>query len=287
MDSIQELERTYARLMIQRRNKLFNYYFTYWVVIAIIWFIYGLMLMIIIAASGMETCGVGLTQFLLTDLTICIVMPIYLLILLLIGRQNISALICYKKQVVPILLAHMLWAFVGIIVFFGSVNDCDLTASILLIGDVLLGLKSIVVSTFCSFYTINLLFTKWIRPEAQGNAIHQDTVAIKRELLKTLQQLQQLKASDNGNFKAGDDKWCIWMELLKEHEDIIVLPCHENHWMHNKCISEWYITNQRWPICKSDITKDSINSKLSTLRSINISHMNHSELNAHTVEILG
>ena len=44
-------------------------------------------------------------------------------------------------------------------------------------------------------------------------------------------------------------------------DEIICLPCDEKHYFHTKCISEWLKRNNNCPLCKSTITKESLDAQ--------------------------
>ncbi len=71
--------------------------------------------------------------------------------------------------------------------------------------------------------------------------------------------LQYLLTSNIENVeKLSDDKknCIICLEDFKNREEIVTLPC--THIFHTKCIKDWLIEEKSCPICKFEITRESL-----------------------------
>ena len=59
------------------------------------------------------------------------------------------------------------------------------------------------------------------------------------------------------DFQVGDTCPICILEF-SEDENIICLPCNTGHIFHDHCIGEWVKRNNNCPLCKYEITKETI-----------------------------
>jgi hypothetical protein len=43
---------------------------------------------------------------------------------------------------------------------------------------------------------------------------------------------------------------------MADGDEIIVLPCHQRHFFHQQCITQWLLLHNICPLCKKEIEKD-------------------------------
>ena len=68
--------------------------------------------------------------------------------------------------------------------------------------------------------------------------------------------------NSDDNYKLNETDCCICMETMDNHDDTVVLPCHDQHALHIKCAQAWLKTDLRCPLCKAYVTKSKLKDAL-------------------------
>ena len=76
-----------------------------------------------------------------------------------------------------------------------------------------------------------------------------------KKLLKHLKR-KKIKASDLENQEAKQCSICF--EDYAENETVVILPCDTRHIFHDSCISEWLKEKDTCPLCKTQITAETL-----------------------------
>ena len=76
-----------------------------------------------------------------------------------------------------------------------------------------------------------------------------------KKLLKHLKR-KKIKASDLENQEAKQCSICF--EDYAENDTVVILPCDTRHIFHDSCISEWLKEKDTCPLCKTQITAETL-----------------------------
>lgn len=261
MENVNQLQESYLRLRETQRAKLFKTYFIYWIIITISTLIYCLTLGVTIGLSDFSDCGMSMSTLSVIDCWVSIILPIYLGILLVFGKKNYKVMKFYEMHAMYLMLVFAAWSLLCIFGFMISVDawmkDDELTAY----ASTLVGIKGLLVASIVAMIMLVKLIYRILRPNIFETVTQKEWSRRKEEVQRSLVQLLRLKANEL-NFENDKDECWICMQALKTDQDVIVLPCHDKHCMHNAWISEWYVESQTCPMCKSTISSKMIQEKL-------------------------
>jgi len=167
----------------------------------------------------------------------------------------------------------IIWYFYVIWVFFTSSNNCKSKSFPLWWGFLLLLIEAFMYSLFITLIWILvsviscLAFAIWC-----SNVIEKRN---NKQVKDIIMKMKGLKL-DYSTLR-GDVEWCICCSEFSEDSNIMRLPCNPLHYFHKEWISEWIGHKSNWPICKSEITKESLQPFKSKSKQPRESHSNSNE----------
>lgn len=147
-----------------------------------------------------------------------------------------------------------IWYFYIVILFFGSSNDWRKNNYVLWMGFVLLLIESVIYIVFWVLISILLCIIGILMGIYFFAKIKE-----KRNNGKIKEMFLKCKGLVLGYSETqGDTEWCIWFNEFDENSDIMRMPCNSLHYFHKDWISEWVGRKSNWPICKTQVTADSL-----------------------------
>ena len=187
------------------------------------------------------------------DVTVKKVVVVYETLLLFLMRKSNFCMKMYETTLPFINMTMFFWNLVLLVFASKSKTDCEESSTILFVA--VICLIAGVIIWICLIFLVRCL--PWMEHciIPKNNSKTGETYI--RNLIKIINELRKLDA-DESNFKPGEDQCCICLEVMKSDDKIIFLPCHNNHCMHFDCISQWMLKDSRCPMCKQEVTLDSV-----------------------------
>lgn len=113
----------------------------------------------------------------------------------------------------------------------------------------------------CVIIITILFICIYIRAVRQAN--RPNWVPIPKNLMTDL-----LRRKFDPTSAAADSQCIICMVEYEADDEIIPLPCNENHYFHADCIENWLKQNNTCPLCKQEITQEAIKNQKKTRPSL-------------------
>lgn len=60
-------------------------------------------------------------------------------------------------------------------------------------------------------------------------------------------------ASYNTEIEQMYDTWSIWLLEFEKGDNIVILPCSQNHNFHKECIKQWFYRKRSCPLCQHNL----------------------------------
>ena len=252
----------YRRFQNNKRIEMFNYHFRRWLIYSILMSIYIVILIVLYGIGLRQKCGYYMNSLVLSEIVIKLTVLLYETAIIFLMRYLNLWMYVHKVSNVVVLISMLLWNSAILLDFCLSITNCSEKSWVLLAASIWMVIQCIVWICICCLLKCILSLESCFvsRSTRRSNGKQMSEIELKH-LLKILSKLKKMDATDK-NFSPDQDKCCICLEIMKKDSKIIVLPCHRKHCMHYDCIARWTISDPRCPICKEDITLESVVDKI-------------------------
>lgn len=215
----------------------------------------GIIFLILIWVADPEDWGDHTRQLLrLAVILKCLVWPCFYVAILIVVLIKKSYLGFCQILALVAWICFFYWHYYVLSKFFSSDNTCRVDSFVLWIGHFYLVCSAIL--SFLALLVICCIFACIL------------VVVYNTEQKKTENERRNINLMDMigaastfqmnpSNFQEGDS-CCICLEEFKAEEKIICLPWNKQHIYHYKWIKDWVIRNNNCPLCKKEITVQSI-----------------------------
>lgn len=146
------------------------------------------------------------------------------------------------------------WYIYVVYSFFSSSNDCRAKTTYLHAVFLLLMIESCIYLLFfllicCVIGLIGCLTCAMICIKAKEKLQNEKIKSVLMKCKGLQLSLDEL---------AGDNTCCICWTDYTEESKILKLPCNQLHYFHAECIGEWIQKKSNWPLCKTEISIDTL-----------------------------